>query len=253
PFLMKDPRYHGTFVSNGTFFRTEIITAQRGVILNNATINGNDYKQFFDTNPASSTYKQFNINPAKFNGGKATTYVVGTGNSANASDDNGSCWLKKWTDPVTDITLIHDYSSRTSWMDLRYGEVLLDFAEASFELGKPAAEQLSAINLLRARAGIPALATISRALIRHERLVELAYENKSWWDYSRWRALATDFSNRQEYTLQCYWDLDTNDYVYIKQNAGGTRTLSAQFYYADIPGTDASQNPLLVPSHNPGY
>ncbi|MDB4925136.1 MAG: hypothetical protein JWR23_1192, partial [Mucilaginibacter sp.] len=39
----------------------------------------------------------------------------------------------------------------------------------------------------------------------------------------------------------------------IKQNSGGTRTLNAKCYYADIPGTDASQNPLLVPSHNPGY
>jgi len=245
PFVGKEARYHGTLVSNGTFFRTEIITSQKGVIVGGATIDGGTYKQFFDTQVGSSTYKHFDVDPSKFNAGD--TYVVGTGNS-NRTDQ--TTWLKKWTDPVSDVTLIRDYTSRTSWMDMRYGEVLLDYAEASFELGHAASESQVVIDQIRARAGLPSI-PVSRAVIRHERLVELAYENKSWWDYVRWRALSSDFSNRQEYNMDCYWDVDTNDYVYLRVNDNGQRNFPYKMYYNDMPGSDLGTNALLI--HNPGY
>lgn len=246
PFVGKEARYHGTLVSNGTFFRTAIITSQKGVILNGSQISGSANVQFFDTKVGSSTYKQFNADPTKFNAGD--TYVVGTGNS-NRGDQ--TTWLKKWTDPVTDITLIRDYTSRTSWMDMRYGEVLLDYAEASFELGHAPSESLAVINQIRARAGLAPLAAISRAAIRHERLVELAYENKTWWDYVRWRAITSDFTNRQEYNMDCFWDIDTNDYVYVRVTDGGARNFPSSMYYNNIPSSDLGTDALLI--KNPGY
>ncbi len=245
PFAGKDPRFNGTLVANGSFFRGATITAQKGVILATKQINGNNYSQFFDTKTTSTAYKTFQADPSKFPAGD--TYIVGTGNSGTGDQ---CAWLKKWTDPVTDIVLIRDYTSRTSWMDMRYGEVLLDAAEASFELGHATSESLGWVNQIRARAGIPALGTISRALIRHERCVEFAYENKTFWDYIRWRAFSTDFTARVEYNLDCYWDIDTSDYVYIKV-AGSTRTYTYKSYYNDIPGGDLSTDALLV--HNPGY
>jgi hypothetical protein len=248
PFALKDPRFNGTFVANNTAYRGTVITAQRGVILGGAQLSSSNYAQYFDTKVGSSTYKQFNADPTKFNAGD--TYIVGSGNSSNGDQ---SAWLKKWGDPITDISLIHDYSSRTSWMDLRYGEVLLDYAEASFELGHATTESLAVINQLRARAGIFALTAVSRAIIRHERLVETPFENKNWWDYVRWRSFATDFNNRQEYNIQCWFDIDTNDYVYIKVNDGGPRIFNYKYYYADIPSQDVSTDALLVPNHNPGY
>ena len=245
PFVGKESRYHGTLISNGTFFKTAIITGQKGVILGGSTITGSAYSQFFDTKVGSSTYKQFNADPTKFNAGD--TYVVGTGNS-NTGDQ--TTWLKKWTDPVTDQTLIADYKSRTSWMDLRYGEVLLDYAEASFELGHAASESQAIIDKIRARAGLPSI-PVSRAVIRHERLVELSYENKSWWDYVRWRSITSDFTNRQEYNMDCYWDVDTNDYVYLRITNGGTRNFPSSMYYNNIPSSDLGTDALLI--KNPGY
>lgn len=245
PFAGKESRYHGTLISNGTFFKTAIITGQKGVILGGSTITGSAYSQFFDTKVGSSTYKQFNADPTKFNAGD--TYVVGTGNS-NTGDQ--TTWLKKWTDPVTDQTLIADYKSRTSWMDLRYGEVLLDYAEASFELGHAASESQAIIDKIRARAGLPSI-PVSRAVIRHERLVELSYENKSWWDYVRWRSITSDFTNRQEYNMDCYWDVDTNDYVYLRITNGGTRNFPSSMYYNNIPSSDLGTDALLI--KNPGY
>ena len=247
PFANKDPRFAGSIVAPGTAFRNSAtgttegtITGQRGVIYNGNLYRGSRTMQYFD--PATL---KFQLSP--------TTPYIGTGNSNG--DGNGSnaqtFWLKKWTDPVTDITLIHDWTSRTSWLDLRLGEVLLTYAEASFELGRDPSEAIGAINKLRDRAGMPQLTTIDRATIRHERMVEMAFENRSYWDYVRWRTLTVDFSLRQEYGLEIFYDIDTHDYVFYKMPVGGTRTYLPKQYYFQIPAAERSANSLLI--DNPGY
>lgn len=243
PFANKDPRFFGTIISPGTPFRNSPsagITAQRGVIYNGNQYRGTRCGQYFD--PATL---KFQLSPV--------TPYIGTGNSNgdDVSNTSQTFFLKKWTDPVTDITLLHDYSSRTSWLDMRYGEVLLNYAEASFELGHSSSEALGALNLLRARAGMPALTSVSRQVIRHERMVELAFENRTYWDYIRWRTLTTDFSLRQEYVLDIYYDIDTKDYVFYKLPYGGPKTYLAKQYYFQIPASERSSDQLLI--DNPGY
>lgn len=234
PFVGKDPRFDATVVAPGTVFRGTTITGQRGVRSGGVEYNGNDYLQYFDV-----ATKKFGTTP---------TPVVGTGNS----NFNSLCfWLKKWTDPVSDITLIRDWTSRTSWLDLRLGEVILNYAEAAFELGKPDNEALDAVNQIRNRAGMPLLVTIDRAKIRHERQVELAFENHAYWDYVRWRTLTTEFSLRQEFGLDIYFDADAGDYVFKKQPVGGGKTYQDRHYYFQVPAAERSKNPLLV--NNPGY
>jgi hypothetical protein len=240
PFANKDARFAGTVVATGTFFRTATITGQKGVIYNGVKYIGSQNLQYFD--PATL---QFQLSPV--------TPYVGTGNSNSNSQ---TFWLKKWTDPGvadggTDVQFLKDYTSRTSWLDMRYGEVLLNFAEASFELGKDPSEALGALNPLRTRAGMPLLTTITRDIIRHERMVELAYENRTYWDYVRWRTLTTDFSLRQTYGLDIYYDIDTHDYVFYKVPYNGTKTYLPKQYYFEIPAAQRSANPLLI--DNPGY
>ena len=75
----------------------------------------------------------------------------------------------------------------------RYAEILLNYAEAAFELGKPT-EALDAINQIRDRAGIALLTSIDREKIRQERKVELAFEGNRYWDLRRWRTAETDLS-----------------------------------------------------------
>lgn len=234
PFENKDPRFAGTVVATGTSFRGAVITGQRGVIFNGVEYNGNQVLQYFD-----QANLNFTLTP---------TPIVGTGNS---NSNSLTFWLKKWTDPVTDRNLLYDYSSRTSWLDLRLGEVLLNYAEASFELGNDPAEALGAINQLRVRAGVKPLAGISRAQIRHERYVELAFENRTFWDYIRWRTLTTEFNLRQEYGLDIYYDVNTKDYVFKKVPYGGGKTYQDRNYYSQIPGGERSLNPALI--NNPGY
>lgn len=234
PFQGKDPRLFGSVIIPGTTFRGSVITSQRGVLVGGVEYNGTNYDQYFDL-----PTKRFVSN---------VTPIRGTGNSNIGSQ---SFWQKKWTDPVTDILLIRDWSSRTSWIDLRLGEIYLNLAEATLELGKDPKEALDAINELRNRAGIVAHTTIDLAKVRHERQVELAFENHAYWDYVRWRRLTTEFTVRQEYGVDIYYDTDSKDYVFKKMPVGGGRTYLARAYYFQIPGGERSKNPLLV--NNPGY
>jgi len=245
-FANKEARFGGTIIAPGTVFRVfgatgnpATITGQRGVIYNGVTYTSSGYNQYFNT-----ATKSF---------GTAVTPYPGSGNS---STDNIPFWLKKWTDPVTNYALLKLWSSRTSWLDLRYGEVLLNFAEAAVELNSGISDALNAVNLLHTRAGLKQLTSIDRAAVRHERSVELAFENRTFWDYVRWRTLTTDFVNRQQYGLQIYYDIDTQDWV-LRKVPGNTRNYQVKNYYADIPAQDLATNPLFANQpnggHNPGY
>lgn len=68
----------------------------------------------------------------------------------------------------------------------RYADALLLLAEAQNEQGK---SPLTALNVVRNRAGLPATTETSQALLRdiilHERRIELAFENDRWHDLVR--------------------------------------------------------------------
>ena len=77
-----------------------------------------------------------------------------------------------------------------NWPIYRYAEVLLMFAEAENEANGPTADAYSAVNQVRARAKLPALAGLSqdqfRDAVHQERSWELAFESKRLFDLKRW-------------------------------------------------------------------
>ena len=73
----------------------------------------------------------------------------------------------------------------------RYAEVLLSYAEAQNEASGPDQTVYTAVNLVRTRSALPALPpglsqADMRTNIRHERRIELAFEDKRWYDIRRW-------------------------------------------------------------------
>ncbi len=79
--------------------------------------------------------------------------------------------------------------SDVAFIRYRYAEVLLNAAEASFELGDNATAALY-INQVRARAGLTTPLTADQITfdrIVHERRVELAFEGHYFYDLKRWR------------------------------------------------------------------
>jgi len=102
---------------------------------------------------------------------------------------NGFYAVKKWLDP----SLVNpDYGAidEGDFVLLRYADILLMYAEAENEAKGPA-NAIIAVNQVRKRAGMPALAaglsqTEMREKIRHERRVEFALEGQRYFDLRRW-------------------------------------------------------------------
>lgn len=109
-------------------------------------------------------------------------------------------YLKKYVmesvslSPVSPTTKIH------TWVLFRYGEVLLNYAEAMNEAYGPNAAgpgilQMTAneaVNLIRSRAKMPEFPVgmtkeVFRQKLRNERRVELAFEDSRFWDIRRWK------------------------------------------------------------------
>lgn len=88
-------------------------------------------------------------------------------------------------------------ATRTTWNYFRVGELYLNLAEALNEYAGPVDSVYSAIEVIRERAGLDGLASgltkdEMRDKIKHERRIELAFENHRFFDVRRWKdALAT--------------------------------------------------------------
>lgn len=85
---------------------------------------------------------------------------------------------------------------------LRYAEILLTYAEAKTELDQIDASVYDAINEVRQRPDVnmplinqPQTQAVLRETIRHERMVELAFEGQRFFDIRRWDIAAEVFNN----------------------------------------------------------
>jgi len=161
--------------------------------------------------------------------------------------------VMKYLDPNAD-NFIWFSESTTDYLIFRYGEILLNYAEAAFELGQ-SGDALDAVNQIRRRAGIAELAGIDRTKIRHERKVELVFENHRYWDLRRWRTAVTDLT-RTYSGLRYIYDAASGKYrLDFVDNIDGrvkTPTFPEKNYYFPIGQARIAANPNLAPE-NPGY
>ncbi|MEO6930704.1 MAG: RagB/SusD family nutrient uptake outer membrane protein, partial [Chitinophagaceae bacterium] len=107
-------------------------------------------------------------------------FVSATGSSGGV----GYVW-RKYVDSTQ-----YSWETKTGYVLMRYAEILLTYAEAKVELNQLDGSVLTAINLVRLRAGQPATALTSQAalrqLVRRERAVEFAGEGLRLYDLRRW-------------------------------------------------------------------
>jgi len=159
--------------------------------------------------------------------------------------------LKKFLDPTHKFPITN--SSYQDWLTFRYAEILLNYAEASFELNGATADNLDAINQIRDRAGVAELPTITLDKIRHERRIELAFEEHAFYDLRRWRTAEAEL-NTNRLAAFAYWHFDTtpNQYEYEVSDAESfNRVFKPAYYYLPIGETRRNNNPNL--KENPGY
>ncbi|KAA6441439.1 RagB/SusD family nutrient uptake outer membrane protein, partial [Dyadobacter flavalbus] len=110
--------------------------------------------------------------------------------SSSIEDWNGSrtgYYMRKFIDPNPDLV---DNTDRQNipWPFFRVTEAVFNYVEASIELGEDA-EALLWLNRIRFRSGMPALKATGAALreaYRHEKRIEMAYEEQRYHDARRW-------------------------------------------------------------------
>lgn len=108
-------------------------------------------------------------------------------------------YIKKYLDPDKSNA---DGESWQNQILIRYGEILLNKAEAAAELGgSTSSEGLVALNEVRSRAGLPEKSSLDIDVIRHERKIELAFELHRFWDLRRWRIGQDVLNNRMFHAM----------------------------------------------------
>lgn len=143
------------------------------------------------------------------------------------------------------------YTDQTDYIVFRLGEIYLNKAEAAYYLNVPD-EALDLINTLRARADMPPKTEFTEAMLQNERLVELSWENHSYWDIRRWRIAKQLLDGVRTKGLVFTYNYDTKKYKIAIINAEGVaRTFQDRHYYLPLGVSRVAENPNFV--ENPGY
>ena len=142
---------------------------------------------------------------------------------------------------------------------LRYGEVLLNKAEALAEAdwNKNKTEALATLNRIRGRVGLPARTAASKEefmeLLRHERMVELAGEGFRYWDLRRWRLAVEVINGKEAHGVKITKNPDgTFHYEQIAVDGGKKRIFYERYYAFSLPLTEMKNN-RLIGENNPGW
>lgn len=201
-------------------------------------------------------------------------YATGTG-------DEGYCYMgaliRKYVDYGADPSTRALNHSWHPWKVFRYGEILMNWAEAAYELGLETGnnalkeEAFVYVNQIRDRAGAHPHAMVASPVdvgtdlygfevdenlqyIRDERKRELCLENQSDWDQRRWRTAHMVYaSNYMVHTISSYLVANEGKYIFLNEANpfGRELTYDQKWYYEQIPGGEINKNPKLI--RNDGY
>ncbi len=168
---------------------------------------------------------------------------------------------KKFLDEKLPPGDVKNNYSTTPWPELRYAEVMLNRAEAAYELHMAGQTDVNyvqdaytLINDIRERGGavmLPNVAALTNiSIIRQERLKELGFESKIFWDQRRWRTADIDINNRTWFSLNPIYVAANGKYIMDKRKMEGNRifTFNVNWYYVSIPSAEISRNPKIVPN-----
>ncbi len=298
-FANAEPRLRAYVILPGDVFKGEVIEIRRGIFTGDATngisplrvVNGGspDYSVSGPVNYNQvDAYKgvgAFAGNKSLFlsqNGSTHETVTLPGGTTMNAGGKSGPFTsdaagaltgfvVRKWLNPNMPQALVLEGRSEQPFILMRYGEILLNVAEAAAELmlaGQTAPsgdnfQQIAfdAIQAIRERAGADPLTGISDvvglnglSIIRKERRKELAFENKILWDIRRWRTQHSDVLNGFTQSdgayykgLYPFYSSTTGKYFFDAGLEEGRRRfrLTEQEYYLAIPPGEVSKSPLI--------
>ncbi len=277
-FANAEPRLRGTVIFPMDTYRGQVIEIRRGIWTGDASGGisplGNEgdignVADLSDPNlqlaPSLGTNPVINLEPGDPHG--PTMKAAGINGPVSGWDfgNIGGIYLAKYLNESGPTT---GSNSTQSWIEIRFAEVLLNQAEAAYELHLAGASgdnyltvAYNNINSIRERAGATLLASEvdlnNINVIRTERRKELAFENKTYWDLKRWRILHEEQNNRRFRILNTYYSKDAQKYflsVKFQEPRAGFQyifTFDTRYYYQQIPEGEINKNPNT--KQNPGF
>lgn len=240
-FAGRDPRLYATVLLPGDVWKKVKIVIQGGLVRTDGSViwKSND---------------EYDFNGVKYYGKGAS------------SDAGYSGWVQKLSNGTITGFLLKKYLTEgddqiqnqvtTTYPDLRYAEILLNYAEAVVESGLPSLNIMdakTALNKTRHRAGFKNDLELTPENVQAERRVEMAVENTTVWDYQRRREFHLIFDGTyQRSALVPMLDFTVNPakYIFVREimaEPGGAKRIDPRAYYRPIPGLASNslvQNPL---------
>lgn len=186
------------------------------------------------------------------------------GSAVNVQTRTGYYMRKFLNETFTTATV---YSNQThNFPIFRYAEILLSYAEAMNEAADNAVNRTEAFNQLKAlrlRAGIVIGSTAGyqhglkttmtqaemREAIRHERRVEMAFEEQRFWDIRRWK-IAETVLNGTLHGMQIIKNTN-GTFSYTRVNALNVSFDASKMYRYPIAADEVNKNRNLT--QNPGW
>lgn len=148
--------------------------------------------------------------------------------------------IRKWYTPSDKA---NEYDGSLDFYIIRYAEVLLSMAEAKIERGDSQSEVTKYINEVRARVNMPSVEDAEgtslsqeelRAIVRHERRIELAFEDLRLSDLYRWGEFEKSLQRMQH---------DRSFYGFGSVTRGNVRGLQDAVW--PIPQSEIDTNDML--------
>jgi len=199
------------------------------------------------------------------------SFVAGLDTRQSTIENWNATWsgyyVRKFIDPDPNVV---DNNTRQfiPYPVIRYTEVLLNYVEASIELGQET-EAKTWLNKIRFRAGMPAIELSGDALkqeYRNERRVEMVFEEQRYHDARRWMIASATLGRKLQFinvsgtlkpgkTALVPYHHDETVYTYhyvpFTDNSLENRTWIDKMYFRPISRDEVNKNDKLI--QNPGY
>ncbi len=206
-------------------------------------------------------YESILFNGASYRDREVETFIPGGRDSkdgpANWNTSKSGYYLRKFINEDLPIRNPWEVAGTQNWIYFRYAEILLNYAEAQNEAVGPDASVYEAVNAVRGRIGVempPLPEGLSQAemreRIRHERRIELAFEEHRFYDVRRWM-IAEETGNVPAYGIEIT-KAEDGTLTYERKIALEGRSFKPKHYWLPIPRAEilASDNKL---DQNPNY
>lgn len=268
-FANAEPRLRASVILPGDVFKDQSIEVRRA-IYTGAVAGG-----ISPLLPSGSRSQYPTSNIVQSANADQTAYTLPDGSKMNPAGASGiftgdqTCAIsgfsvRKWLNPNLATAQVKENNETQTWIEMRYAEVLLNRAEAAYELssagagsnGADATDAFNIINQIRSRAGAIPLASsgvMTIDTIRKERRKELAFENKTYWDLRRWRIFSKEQNGTIYRVLMPFYAAQAGKYFFDARTdeRNDVYTYDPKWYYEQIPPGAISKSSKLI--QNPGY